>query len=166
MSCCEVDGHEICVDTNSDESHCGACNRPCRSDQICHNSSCTCSGQTTECNGACVDYQTDEENCGSCGNACENNETCEQGSCTPMDEHDADGDGFIGEEWGGDDCDDTNPDVNPDGLEGPMGDVSCSDSLDNDCDSFTDIQDPACCGCLMGAEPIGRRVVLFFRGSI
>ncbi len=48
-------------------------------------------------------------------------------------------------EW---DCDDTNPQVNPGGQEGPFGDPSCSDALDNDCDWGTDTEDSACCECI------------------
>ena len=42
------------------------------------------------------------------------------------------------------DCDDTNQDVNPGVIEGPFGDSTCSDSVDNDCDGSTDGSDPSC----------------------
>ncbi len=48
-------------------------------------------------------------------------------------------------EW---DCDDTNPNRNPGLPEGPFGDPSCSDSVDNDCDWYTDTEDSACCECM------------------
>lgn len=48
-------------------------------------------------------------------------------------------------EW---DCDDTNAQVNPGLPEGPFGDPSCSDALDNDCDGKPDIEDSACCECV------------------
>ena len=41
---------------------------------------------------------------------------------------DADGDGFLSEDSGGDDCDDTDPDVHP-GADDPAG-----DGVDADCD--------------------------------
>lgn len=42
------------------------------------------------------------------------------------------------------DCDDTNPDVNPGAQEGPAGDATCSDEIDNDCDGDTDSADELC----------------------
>jgi hypothetical protein len=42
------------------------------------------------------------------------------------------------------DCDDTNLDVNPGAIEGPLGDAVCSDTLDNDCDGLIDGSDPGC----------------------
>jgi len=45
---------------------------------------------------------------------------------------------------GGDDCDDQNGAVHPGAVEGPMGDATCSDGLDNDCDGAPDAADPAC----------------------
>ena len=59
----------------------------------------------------------------------------------PDDEFDdADDDGYMICEG---DCDDTNPDVNPLALEGPLDDPTCSDGIDNDCDGLTDT-DPEC----------------------
>ncbi len=48
---------------------------------------------------------------------------------------DADGDGERGIAFGGDDCDDTNPDINPDATE------LCND-IDDDCDELVDDADP------------------------
>jgi len=48
------------------------------------------------------------------------------------------------------DCDDSNPDVNPGTTEGPYGDPTCSDELDNDCDDDTDVDDSGCCECMDG----------------
>jgi hypothetical protein len=46
------------------------------------------------------------------------------------------------------DCDDTHPQV-PSGLpEGPFGDPTCSDTLDNDCDGAVDGADSGCCECI------------------
>jgi hypothetical protein len=44
------------------------------------------------------------------------------------------------------DCDDNNLNVNPGATEGPFGDATCSDTLDNDCDGFTDSFDNDCSG--------------------
>jgi len=42
------------------------------------------------------------------------------------------------------DCDDSNADVNPGATEGPEGDPTSSDGLDNDCDGIVDDQDGGC----------------------
>ncbi|MFC1888769.1 hypothetical protein ACFL4G_03325 [Thermodesulfobacteriota bacterium] len=57
---------------------------------------------------------------------------------------DADGDDYTDEACGGDDCDDTNADVNPGATEGPFEDQTCEDDLDNDCDDMTDLDDDDC----------------------
>ena len=71
------------------------------------------------------------------------NDACLDGTCTG-DALDADSDGFIPESCGGADCNDGETDVNPDGTEGPMGDATWDDNLDNDCDGDTDANDPDC----------------------
>ena len=48
---------------------------------------------------------------------------------------DFDGDGFLEAQCGGGDCDDSDPDVNPDEPEGPL--LNC-DGIDNDCDGEID----------------------------
>ena len=71
----------------------------------------------------------------------------------PEDEFDdADGDGYMICEG---DCDDTNPDVNPLALEGPLDDPTCSDGIDNDCDGLIDT-DPECISIMVpsGASTI------------
>ncbi len=84
--------------------------------------------------------------CGSCGGATPvcNNGVCEaQSSCI-----DNDGDGYNTTSVCGGvsnvDCDDTNIDVNPGATEGPFGDVTCSDTFDNNCDGNTDSADSNC----------------------
>lgn len=59
---------------------------------------------------------------------------------------DQDGDGYSiqGGACGRIDCDDTNPEVNPGAAEGPHGDSSCTDGLDNDCDGLQDLQEADC----------------------
>ena len=59
----------------------------------------------------------------------------------PWDETDADGDGWL---ICADDCDDTDPAANPEAEEGPVGDATCSDGIDNDCDGLVDLEDPQC----------------------
>ena len=56
--------------------------------------------------------------------------------CDGIDPQDADGDGFISSDTGGDDCDDTNPDIHP-------GAEEVCDSVDNNCDGQVGDDDPA-----------------------
>ena len=69
---------------------------------------------------------------------------------------DDDGDGWIICDG---DCDDSNPDVNPGATEGPEGDPTCSDGVDNDCDGAVDGEDPACTGWDMASIPAGEFVM-------
>ena len=57
---------------------------------------------------------------------------------------DADGDQYLDDACGGDDCDDTDPDVNPSVPES-IAAGNCLDGADNDCDGLVDIADPGCC---------------------
>lgn len=71
---------------------------------------------------------------------------------------DADGDGYGDDSVSlpvvpGTDCDDAFVAVNPGVTEGPVGDPTCSDTLDNDCDTTIDVADPGCAG------PSSRRAV-------
>jgi hypothetical protein len=59
---------------------------------------------------------------------------CLDPECDPF--CDVDGDGFVSDLLGGDDCDDLNAAVNPD------GDEVC-DGFDNDCDGLVDLADPS-----------------------
>ena len=72
---------------------------------------------------------------------------------------DDDGDGYQDEACGGDDCDDGNPEVNPGETEGPAGDPTCSDGLDNDCDGATDGAEPICVHREMVTIPAGEFVM-------
>jgi len=51
---------------------------------------------------------------------------------------DDDGDGYDDEACGGDDCDDTDPAVNPGEVE------TCDNGVDDDCDDLVDLDDPDC----------------------
>jgi len=57
---------------------------------------------------------------------------------TGLETCDADGDGFDATACGGDDCRDSDAEVNPD------ADEICDDGIDNNCDGDTDAADPAC----------------------
>ncbi len=59
----------------------------------------------------------------------------------PGDEVDGDGDGWM---ICSGDCNDADPVVNPEGREGPEGDPTCYDGIDNDCSGLYDMDDPQC----------------------
>ena len=61
---------------------------------------------------------------------------------------DLDGDGFSieGGSCGPVDCDDADPAVNPAVSEGPPGDPTCHDGVDNNCDGSIDGEDQGCAG--------------------
>jgi len=65
---------------------------------------------------------------------------------------DRDGDRFFDEACGGDDCDDTDFDINPGAQEGPPQEPTCTDGIDNDCDGLIDAEDEADCLCWDGDE--------------
>lgn len=90
---------------------------------------------------ACV-YTNNAETCDD-ADPCTMDDTCSGGVCSG-DPLDADGDTFVSDACGGSDCDDSNPDVNPGAIEGPAGDATCSDGLDNDCDQYSDEEDSGC----------------------
>lgn len=73
----------VCVDTNSDEAHCGTCDKACATGERCVMGACeiVCMSPTTKCGTTCVNTNTDEKNCGACGNACGAGESCTSGSC-------------------------------------------------------------------------------------
>jgi hypothetical protein len=62
---------------------------------------------------------------------------------------DADGDGYYAYDEvvcpEGNDCDDSDPEVNPGFSEDPLNE-NCSDGKDNDCDGLIDMDDPDCEG--------------------
>ncbi len=65
---------------------------------------------------------------------------------------DADDDGFVDDACDGDDCDDSNPDVNP------LAEEICDDLIDNDCNGDEDCDDLACVGTPRCCIPTGREV--------
>ena len=64
-----------CVLTDRDTRHCGGCDAPVRSDQICVNGQPACEEDRTECPDACVDLSSNSSHCGMCQRA------CAEGSC-------------------------------------------------------------------------------------
>ena len=89
-------------------------------------------GIDNDCDGE-VDEEPDpdiEEVCDGIDNDCDG----------IVDQVDSDGDGYIAEECGGEDCDDSSAAASPEGDE----ETACDDGLDNDCDGDVDGQDYEC----------------------
>ncbi|MFW5920276.1 MAG: hypothetical protein ACOCUS_00450 [Polyangiales bacterium] len=172
---CNSDPDDGCEQDLSSPDHCGMCDNPCGSDEVCSGDACaeSCGDTETDCDGACVDTMTSISHCGGCDMPCERDHAtaeCEGGTCAidtcdsgygNCDEDDSNGceeelqtwfvdddeDGY-GEPGTGselctaeaeadgrvsnaDDCDDTDPDVNPDAEEVCNG-------TDDDCDGHVD----------------------------
>ncbi len=120
-------------------------------DGVCHGEERDCSSLEDQCNhGMCVESHSacekspanEQQPCDD-GDACTMEDKCVFGTCTGR-AMDADGDSFADEACGYNDCDDTNPDINPGTNEGPAADPTCSDGLDNDCDGMIDSEDNGC----------------------
>lgn len=71
-----------CVDTNTDVRHCGDCDSPCVSGEVCTAGVCepACPVGQTECASGCFDTDSDARHCGGCGVVCASG-ICESGEC-------------------------------------------------------------------------------------
>ncbi|MFT4622727.1 MAG: hypothetical protein ACI8PZ_001383 [Myxococcota bacterium] len=85
----------------------------------------------SDCDGDCPEVCNDGRDNDADGRVDCDDEECEA-------ECDADGDGFFNADYGGDDCDDANPEVNPSRPEICNG----MESWDDDCDGLVDEDDP------------------------
>ena len=68
-----------CVDTQTNNVHCGACGNACSATRSCQAGKCICPATYTDCSGECVDTKIDVQNCGGCGKPCTG--ICSAGSC-------------------------------------------------------------------------------------
>jgi len=68
-----------CVDTQTNNVHCGACGNACSATRSCQAGKCICPTGYTDCSGECVDTKIDVQNCGGCGKPCTG--ICSAGSC-------------------------------------------------------------------------------------
>ena len=101
-----------------------------------------CTNDPVADGSACDDgaWCTDPDTCtaGQCGGSlrsCDDSDPCTDDAC----------------DEGLDRCDNS-PVADPPGVEGPEGDPSCSDGLDNDCDLLTDGADPGCLSCFVDGD--------------
>ncbi len=77
---------DVCVDTQTSASNCGACGRLCAPGQSCATGACAgevrCPAGQTLCGSAsCADLQSDPTHCGACGTACPTGQACAAGRC-------------------------------------------------------------------------------------
>ncbi|TNE51840.1 MAG: hypothetical protein EP343_02985 [Deltaproteobacteria bacterium] len=75
-----------CVNTSTNNDHCGRCNYRCTRGRTCVRGACVCPQGTVYCNSRCVSLagmQSDNGNCGGCGLTCYNSgrSTCQRGQC-------------------------------------------------------------------------------------
>src|SRR5205085_2391199 len=85
-----------CIDTQTDNQNCGACDKICTGGTTCVAGACTCPANTTLCNGACVNFATDRANCGGCStladggtdptHVCAQFKACVNSQCTCTDQ--------------------------------------------------------------------------------
>jgi hypothetical protein len=75
----------VCVDLDSDPSHCGACDSLIADDQICSSGTAVAKsagcGALTLCSGGCVKLDSHPFFCGSCDNRCKPGSKCMMGRC-------------------------------------------------------------------------------------
>ncbi len=102
------------------------------------------------CVGNVCEYVNNTASCDD-GDACTVNDVCAGGVCSG-DPLDADQDGYVSDQCGGPDCDDSDAAVNPGATEAPFGDPVCADQVDNDCDDLIDLQDNGCQECTVPAD--------------
>ncbi len=146
-----ADGCEVNILTDVD--NCGDCGQACEfpaAEATCQAGSCVlaaCMMGFGDCNadpadGCEADLQSDAANCGACGDACAQGQVCNAGTCgEPC--ADGDDDGYADSACGGQDCDDTDAQINPAGVE------TCN-GADDDCDGQVDEElecDQGGCGC-------------------
>lgn len=76
-----------CVDTATNDEHCGACGKKCGAGEMCAQGKCVtdCPTGSTKCSvggkDICVSTATDNQNCGACGKKCDSGYVCSAGKC-------------------------------------------------------------------------------------
>ena len=109
----------------------------------------------SDCDGECEACDVDglEGTCAATPQGVDGGVECGDPGCSAVTQGaDADGDGFVAASCGGDDCDELNAAVHPGAAEGPSGESSCTDGIDNDCDGDTDAGDTGCFECVDASD--------------
>jgi len=156
------DGQERCVD-----GECMPADKPaCEDDIEC--TEATCDEERDEChyevnNAICDDglFCNGQERCSvlyGCVNGtapdCSDTDRCTTDYCDEENDRcvyapkDNDSDGFVDRSCGGDDCNDSDPQIHP-GVE-----EICDDGKDNDCNNLIDTSDPVCLEHLCDAAQV------------
>ncbi len=128
--------------TDGDDPDC--LTAPCGADADCPDDGNPCTAAVCDA-GMCVTGPVPDATPCPGSDACTDTYLCRHDQCQPGPATtDSDGDGFVdGACPDGFDCDDADPAVHP-GAEGPRGDATCADGLDNDCDGLVDAYDSSC----------------------
>ncbi|CAN5362869.1 hypothetical protein BH09MYX1_BH09MYX1_57320 [soil metagenome] len=80
-------GVETCIDTKTNQDHCGACNAACPSAQFCDAGTCDlgCDAgvkcAVPDAGLSCIDTQTSNAHCGACNAPCTSGKVCITGTC-------------------------------------------------------------------------------------
>ena len=119
----KCDGLDNDCDGEVDEGCQCSCNEDCDDYNVCTIDQCV--------DGSCVFSNVEDGTICDDGNSSTVNDVCSVGVCVGQTDNDGDG-------YGNDDCDDSNPNVNP-GVE-----ENCEDGIDNNCNGLIDCEDPSC----------------------
>lgn len=74
----------ICINTMSNNTHCGDCFKSCLDGKKCVRGNCQefCPTGLQQCeNDSCTDVSSNKDHCGKCGSKCPPNTVCESGRC-------------------------------------------------------------------------------------
>ena len=81
-----VTPHKICagacVDTQTDDAHCGDCGTTCSAGTTCTLGICKCPSTKIICGAACIDVASDPAHCGGCDKSCASGASCVSGKCS------------------------------------------------------------------------------------
>ncbi|HTM45700.1 MAG TPA: hypothetical protein VL137_12130 [Polyangiaceae bacterium] len=73
----------LCVDLQTDRTHCGTCDTACPIRADCVAGACVCPATAPDlCDGNCVNLPADPRHCGQCGTECPAGASCNAGTCS------------------------------------------------------------------------------------
>jgi hypothetical protein len=131
----DCDGYTDCSDSDcSTSSHCDHDNDKDGYDGTAYGGN-DCNDNDSSINPGATEICDDTKD-----NDCDGSTDCSDSDCSTSShcDYDKDDDGYNSTAYGGNDCDDNDPDINPGATE------ICDDNKDNDCDGSTDCSDPDC----------------------